>query len=89
MKTADFEIQGLVFERKSGVVFKPEFAIGKLPILIFWDLNSISLRFSEPHPNSHAKYWNLNDSRTLSVFPPFVNNLVFIAISSDFWPIKS
>lgn len=51
MKTADFEIQGLVFERKSGVVFKPEFAVGKLPILIFWDLNSISLRFSAPHPN--------------------------------------
>ncbi len=35
MKTADFEIQGLIFERKSGVVFKPEFAVGKLPISIF------------------------------------------------------
>ena len=35
MKTADFKIQGLVFERKSGVVFKPEFVVGKLPILIF------------------------------------------------------
>ena len=51
-ETADFVIKSAVCERKSNPVFKPEYRVGKLPILIFWMLNSISLRFFPPHPNS-------------------------------------
>lgn len=46
----DLTFRIVVFKRKQKGVPEAEFRVGKIPILIFWMLNSISLRFFRAHP---------------------------------------
>lgn len=41
-----------ILKRKPTTVFKAEFGVGKIPFLLFWMLNSISLRFFSRPPKA-------------------------------------
>jgi len=51
-ETAYLVSRSFIWIRKRQAVFKAEHIVGKIPFLVFWTLNSISLQNYPPHPNS-------------------------------------